>query len=169
MFIITKLLGILTIGASIAIPSFKVTNNYVQNRDVEAIKTIYLDLSKHSDLVEPFVHFRVEEENNTTLSLIDNEIYSFVLPTSVFSSSEYGFEIVDSNNYISEWISGTSKLSESGYNYILLSSGTSIEGYGFYGDKKDNPGTSGLKSYAISARSFPRIRQNKAAQSFSPA
>ena len=108
-------------------------------------KTVYVDLSLNSKFLEsganPYFHYG---ETNISLVLDSNDIYhsESQLPVEIFTT---GFELCSfSGTYKTDLITD-SLLKEDRYNYICLASyvdgsKASIEGYGFYGEKAENPG-----------------------------
>lgn len=125
--------------------TFSVVESNIKRNEPAISKTIYVDLSLNSKFLEsgsnPYIHYG---ETDITLVPDNNDLYrsESQLPANIFTS---GFELCSfSGTYKTDLISD-SLLKEDRYNYICLASyvdgsNASIEGYGFYGEKTNNPG-----------------------------
>lgn len=119
--------------------------NEIKRESPVTSKTVYVDLSLNSKFLEnganPYFRY---DETNVSLVLDNSDIYhsESQLPIDVFTT---GFELCSfSGTYKTDLITD-SFLKEDRYNYICLASyvdgsNASIEGYGFYGEKVENPG-----------------------------
>ena len=119
--------------------------NEIKREAPVASKTVYVDLSLNSKFLEsganPCFHYG---ETNVSLILDGSDIYhsESQLPIDIFTT---GFELCSFGGTYKTDLISDSFLKEDRYNYICLASyvdgsNASIEGYGFYGEKTNNPG-----------------------------
>lgn len=145
IFIVSILLSIF----SFSVVSFASLNNHTEVNAIEGEdKTLYIDLSLNDKFKEqganPYLHIINDNETNVNLTLINDHVYKTetVIPGSVFTNENYGFEVcifdASVDEYKSVFISGGDNLLKNdNYNYLCLDTynqgeKTNIKGYGYY-------------------------------------
>ena len=81
------LLGLLSIGLGASSPNYDVPRNTSQKRDLTDKKTFYVDVSIHGDFDDPYIYYFNGYSNNASLSKLDNDLYTFDVPSNVFSDA----------------------------------------------------------------------------------
>ncbi len=176
IFIISILLNVLSFGTISLSSNSRINNNEVNAWYVND-KTIYVDLSLNTKFKEeganPTLVYKDTTTHEVELTLINDYLYKTkeVIPYTIFTNQDYGFEIhsFDSSidDYLSIFISGgeDNPLLNKEYNYLCLDEYTAnskqeIKGYGYYGERIKNPGATYKTQRVWLNNTYPNFYDN---------